>query len=1026
MAPPLFQNLSAYLAMPEKECMERLIAALEWDGAASARITQRTIETITAMRAAKRKAGSIENFFQTYSLSTQEGIALMTLAEALLRIPDAATANALIRDKIARTKWVKKGGDIDDWMLRLAGMGLSVTKATLEGPLGRMGEPVIRKALGEGMKILGGQFVLGQDISEALKNAAKLEKEKGYLFSYDMLGEGARTMEDAETYFKAYEDAIEELGQTRGGRSDHRPGISVKLSALYPRYAFAQEARCIPALTAKLAALCRKAANYNICLTVDAEEVDRLDTSLKIIRSIVEDITTTGWDGFGLAVQAYGKRTLPLIEDLIALARETGRKFQIRLVKGAYWDTEIKRAQIKGLADYPVFTRKIHTDISYMACAKKLLQARDAVYPMFGTHNAYTVQAIIDMARGDRSGFEFQRLFGMGDALFDHILLTEALPVRIYAPVGVHRDLLPYLVRRLLENGANSSFVNKVFDPAIPVEDLAADPVEAALERGLFSHPAIPLPHDLFEGRANSKGIDLDDGPTLQQTLADIGEAFDKREIFCASLLAGRTERTGNSYEIKNPADTGEMVGTAYAATQEIVDRAFATGCKAFPIWNGKPARDRAVLLNKIADLYEENAAGLMALCMHEAGKTLGDAVGEVREAVDFCRYYAAHGLKDFDHNSGNLRSYTGESNKILLQGRGVFVCISPWNFPLAIFTGQIVAALMAGNAVLAKPAEQTPFIAQKAVRLMHKAGVPNDVLQLIVGDGRVGEMLVQHKNVAGVAFTGSTSAAWSINRTLAAKDCPIVPLIAETGGQNAIIADSSSLTEQVVDDVILSAFGSAGQRCSACRVLFVQDNIADKTIRMLRGAMAELRVGNPQFYETDIGPLIDEDALNTLQRHKTALEGFGKFVAEAPLSEDQRVQGHYFAPIAYEIASLSDLKQEVFGPALHIIRYRADQLPSVIKEINESGYGLTFGYHTRIDAAAAKAIQEVQAGNIYINRSIIGAVVGVQPFGGNGLSGTGPKAGGPYYLHRFATEKTVSVNTTAAGGNASLVMLDE
>lgn len=1026
MAQPLFQNLSAYLAMPEKECMERLIAALEWDGAAAARISQRTVETITAMRGAKRKAGSIENFFQTYSLSTQEGIALMTLAEALLRIPDANTANALIRDKIARTKWVKQGGAIDDWMLRLAGMGLSVSKATLDGPLGRMGEPVIRKALGEGMKILGGQFVLGQDMGEALKNAAKLEKEKGYLFSYDMLGEGARTMEDAESYFKAYEDAIEELGQSRGGRSDNRPGISVKLSALYPRYSFAQEAYCLPALTSKLAALCRKAANYNICLTVDAEEVDRLDTSLKIIRTMVEDISTTGWDGFGLAVQAYGKRTLPLIEDLIALARETGRRFQIRLVKGAYWDTEIKRAQMKGLSDYPVFTRKIHTDISYMACAKKLLQARDAVYPMFGTHNAYTVQAIIDMARGDRTGFEFQRLFGMGDALFDHILLTEALPVRIYAPVGVHRDLLPYLVRRLLENGANSSFVNKVFDPAIPVEDLASDPVEAALERGLFSHPAIALPNNLFEGRANSKGIDLDDATTLQQTLKDIEKAFDNREVFCGSLLSGRTERTGSSYEIRNPANLSEHIGTAYNANVEIVGRAFGAASKAFPVWNLTPAKDRAEILNRIADLYEKNAAQLMTLCVHEAGKTLGDAVGELREAVDFCRYYAAHGAKDFDPNAGNLRSYTGESDRILLQGRGVFVCISPWNFPLAIFTGQVVAALMAGNAVLAKPAEQTPFIAQEAVRLMHKAGVPSDAVQLVIGDARVGEMLVQHKDVAGVAFTGSTGAAWSINRALAAKEGPIVPLIAETGGQNAIVADSSSLTEQVVDDVILSAFGSAGQRCSACRVLFVQEEVADKTIKMLRGAMAELRVADPQFYDTDVGPLIDEEALQTLQRHKNALDGFGKFVAEAPLSEDQKRYGHYFAPVAYEIASLSDLKQEVFGPALHIIRYRADQLPSVIKEINDSGYGLTFGYHTRIDAAANKAIQEVRAGNIYINRSIIGAVVGVQPFGGNGLSGTGPKAGGPYYLHRFATEKTVSINTTAAGGNASLVMLEE
>ncbi len=1026
MAPAHFHNLSPYLAMPEKECMEKLLAAFDWNGGLSARVSQKAADTITAMRGAKRKAGSIENFFQTYSLSTQEGIALMTLAEALLRIPDSNTANALIRDKIARTKWVKNGGGADDWLLKLAGMGLSVSKSTLEGPLGRLGEPVIRKAMGEGMKILGGQFVLGQTIEEALKNAAKLEREKGYLFSYDMLGEGARTMEDAEIYYNAYEDAIETIGQSRGGRTDFRPGISVKLSALYPRYSFAQEAHCVPALTAKLSSLCRKAANYNICLTVDAEEVDRLETSLKIIRNIVGDITLTGWDGFGLAVQAYAKRTLPLIENLIAMAEETGRKFQIRLVKGAYWDSEIKRAQIKGISDYPVFTRKIHTDISYLVCAQKLLRAREHVYPMFGTHNAYTVQAIAEMAGSNRGGFEFQRLFGMGDALYDIVLQQEKLPVRIYAPVGVHRDLLPYLVRRLLENGANSSFVNKVFDPAVPVEDLAVDPVEVALDHSLFPHPAIPLPKDLFEGRANSKGIDLDDGPVLQQTLKDIERAFDRREVFATSIIDGKPERTGNTREVRNPSDLGKLVGTAYDATGDIVTRAFVTACKAFGKWNGTPAKERAAILNRIADLYEEHASSLMALCIHEAGKTLSDALGEVREAVDFCRYYAAHGIKDFDQNGGNLRSYTGESNNIMLQGRGVFVCISPWNFPLAIFTGQVVAALMAGNTVLAKPAEQTPFIAQAAVHLMHKAGVSKDVLNLIVGDGRVGEMLVQHKHVAGVAFTGSTGAAWSINRALAAKDGPIVPLIAETGGQNAIIADSSSLTEQVIDDVILSAFGSAGQRCSACRVLFVQEEVAEKAIKMLRGAMAELKIGNPQFYQTDIGPLIDEEALGNLQRHKSALEGFAKFVAEAPLSEEQRRQGHYFAPIAYEIASLKDLKQEVFGPALHIVRYRAEQLPAVIKEINESGYGLTFGYHTRIDSAAAKAIQEVSAGNIYINRSIIGAVVGVQPFGGNGLSGTGPKAGGPYYLHRFATEKTVSINTTAAGGNASLVMLEE
>lgn len=1018
--------LSPYLAKPEKDCVNGLIAALEWDGARSQRVAERTIETVKAMRAVKRKPGNIENFFQTYSLNTAEGVAIMCLAEALLRIPDAKTANALIRDKIARTQWIKTGKVQDDWMLRAAGIGLSGAKSTLDSAISKLGEPVIRKALIEGMKILGGQFVVGQTIKDALKNAAALEAEKGYLFSYDMLGEGARTMDDAESYFKSYEAAIEAIGQSAYRKDGRHPGISVKLSALYPRYSFAQEAFCVPALTQKLTALCRQAANLNICLTVDAEESERLETAQKIIRNIIEDITLTGWEGFGLAVQAYDKRTLLLIDNLVELASANSRRIQIRLVKGAYWDGEIKKAQIKGMDDYPVFTRKSHTDLSYLACAQKLLRARKYVYPMFGTHNAGTVEAIIEMAGNDRSGFEFQRLFGMGDALYETVMPRENVPVRIYAPVGIHRDLLPYLVRRLLENGANSSFVNKAFDEDVSPETLARDPLETVLERGGNPHPSIPLPQRIFVDRANSRGIDLDDAPTLQALLIDMEQAYDGREIFCGSLVNGRLERTGNSAELINPSDKMEAIGTVYWADEDVVNKASQSAGKSFSTWNGRAGFERAEILNKIADLYEAHMPLLMALCVREAGKTLADALAEVREAVDFCRYYAAQGGKDFDQNGRNLGSYTGESNKIMLQGRGIFVCISPWNFPLAIFTGQVVAALMAGNAVLAKPAEQTPFVAQAAVALMHRAGVPDNVLHLIIGDGRVGEMMVQHKDVAGVAFTGSTQAAWSINRTLAAKDAAIVPLIAETGGQNAMIVDSSALTEQVIDDVILSAFGSAGQRCSACRVLFVQDDVADKTIAMLRGAMAELKMGDPQFYATDIGPLIDDEALAALHRHKSALDGFGKFVAQVPMSEELRRQGHYFAPIAYEIGELSFLKGEVFGPALHIIRYEWEQLPQVIQAINDSGFGLTFGMHTRIDSVAEEAIAQVKAGNIYINRSIIGAVVGVQPFGGNGLSGTGPKAGGPYYLHRFATEKVVSVNTAAAGGNASLVMLEE
>lgn len=1020
-------NLSFYLAMPEEQAVTGLLDALDWDEAIATKVAHKAAETISSMRKTKRKAGSIEGFFQTYGLNSEEGVALMCLAEALLRIPDPATADALIRDKIAGTEWVKDLVGKDDWMMKMAGLGLSASRSTLEGPLARLGGPVIRNALMQGMKVLGGQFVVGQSIKDALKHGAQMEKEKGYSFSFDMLGEGARTDEDAQIYLQHYADAIDEIGQDYVRRKGQKPGISVKLSALHPRYAFSQEADCVPSLIRKLQALCKKAAEYDICLTVDAEEVDRLETSLKIIRPIMEDAGLGQWEGFGLAVQAYGKRCLPLVENLIEMARDTRRKIQIRLVKGAYWDTEIKRAQIDGLIDYPVFTRKNHTDLSYLVCAQKLLQARRHVYPMFGTHNAYTVEAIVAMAGEDRSGFEFQRLYGMGEALFDHVRMIGNLPVRIYAPVGVHKDLLPYLVRRLLENGANSSFVNKVFDPAIPPADLCVDPVFYAHHTKGGAHPSIPLPRDIFGGeRANSKGIDLKDAATLQQTLSAMEAAYEGRELFCGSVVNGRMEKLGSSYGITNPADTSEIIGTAYAANGEIINRAFAAAKKGQAGWNAQSASERAAILNRIADLYEEHTPLLLSLCNKEAGKTLSDAVAEVREAVDFCRYYAALGEKYFDRNGRILRSYTGESNKILLQGRGVFVCISPWNFPLAIFTGQVVAALMSGNSVVSKPAEQTPFVAQAAIALMHKAGVPADVLHLIIGDGRIGEMLVQHEDVAGVAFTGSTGAAWSINRSLAAKDNAIVPLIAETGGQNALIADSSSLPEQVVDDVILSAFGSAGQRCSAARVLFVQEDVADKVVSMLRGAMEELKVGNPQYYATDIGPVIDEEALASLQKHKTALEGFGRFVAEVPMPEILRQRGHYFAPIAYEIDEISQLKQEVFGPILHIIRFKASEFDQIIQSINDTGYGLTFGIHTRIDAVAEKTAMLSKAGNVYVNRSIIGAVVGVQPFGGNGLSGTGPKAGGPHYLHRFAAEKVISVNTTAAGGNASLVMLEE
>jgi len=1014
--------LSDYLMKSEAECVQGLLDTLIWDDTRAAKIRDQTVARITAMRGAKRKAGSIEGFFQSYGLDTQEGIALMCLAEALLRVPDSKTADRLIEERLRGLSW--DGDDAqDDWIMRMAALGLNATRATLESPLARLGEPVIRAAMTQGMKILGGQFVMGQDIKEALKAAQILHHDKGYSFSFDMLGEGARTYPDAQTYFESYQHALSVL-KDAGQGSQH--GISVKLSALHPRYQVAQEDVCVPDVSQKIIHLAGIARAGNIILTIDAEESERLELSLKIIRAVMKDPVVKGWDGFGLAIQAYSKRALPLIETMIEEVKSAQQKIHIRLVKGAYWDSEIKRAQMKGLVDYPLFTRKHHTDLSYLTCAQVLLNARDVIYPMFGTHNAYTVEAILEMAAGREGGFEFQRLFGMGDILFDQIREEERAPVRIYAPVGIHKDLLPYLVRRLLENGANSSFVNKAFDAHISPSFFGRDPVARTKEEGGIPHPDIKLPSAIFTGRTNAQGLDLDDTPTRQRLLQAIQERFNEREKKAFSIIDGRMDSATAGRSINNPADRSEEIGYVHDADEALIAKAFQSAQKSFPVWSRVQAQERARILNAIAHLYEQNRDTLMALCIHEAGKTIPDALAEVREAVDFCRYYAQQGIRDFDENGRVLESYTGEENRLSFTPRGVFVCISPWNFPLAIFTGQIVAALMAGNTVIAKPAEQTPFIAQAAVKLMHKAGIPTDTLHLLQGDGRVGEKIVQHKGVCGVAFTGSSVAARAINQTLAAKEGAIVPLIAETGGQNVMIADSTCLSEQVVDDVIIGAFASAGQRCSATRVLCIQDDVADGVLTMLKGAMENLILGDPRFYKTDIGPVIDEEALQRLQQHKSRLEGIGTLIAQSPLPEHYKVQGHFFAPVAYQIHSLSDLTEEVFGPILHVVKFKAQDLPKLYEEINQTGYGLTFGMHTRLQNRAYEAARAVNAGNVYINRSMIGAVVGVQPFGGNGLSGTGPKAGGPNYLHRFANEKTISINTTASGGNTSLVMLGE
>lgn len=964
--------------------MEALLRYLPWDEERSAGVYNIARHLVETVRTQKRPPGELESFLQSFSLNTEEGIALMCLAEALLRIPDKATANEFIKDKITSANWnqTKKNAD---WVVKSAGFGLVVTRGTLESALERIGAPFIREAMNQAMRIMGSKFILGETIQKAMENAVPYEK-KGYRISYDMLGEGARTAEDAERYFENYRMAINAMGKNIKDGDQKLPGLSVKLSALHPRYEYAQKDYCLPAMQERLIELCRLASAQDIDLTIDAEEARRLEISLALIENVMKQKDLHEWEGLGLAIQAYQKRCMPLIDHLVDRSKNYGRRLQVRLVKGAYWDSEIKRAQVQGLEDYPVFTRKVNTDLSYLTCAYKLLKNSKNFKPLFGTHNAHTMAAIISMAKSAKADFEFQRLHSMAEELHDLVMQEYNIPGIIYAPVGKHADLLAYLVRRLLENGANSSFLNKIANPEIPIDHVISDPVTAAQQNRLKRHPKISYPVNLYKdekpfGRLNSAGMDLTDAETTE-----------------------KIQRTVSDYKLR------PMKPVSLPQFKKHV-------------WNEKPER-RAQILDKIADLFEENRTELMTICVKEGKKTIPDALAEVREAVDFCRYYANHGRNDFSANGIALPGVTGESNHFMLQARGPFVCISPWNFPLAIFTGQVVAALMAGNAVIAKPAEQTPRIAIRAVELMHKAGVPKDILQIAIGDGKVGAALVGQKEVAGVAFTGSTDVARAINRTLADKDGPIARLIAETGGMNAMIVDSTALPEQVIDDVVLSAFGSAGQRCSALRILCLQEEIAEKILHMLKGAIEEIKVGNPELVSTDIGPVIDENALNMLQDHKQRLKAFARLIAEAPL--DNNLEDTYFAPCAYEIEDISWLEQEIFGPVLHVVRFKRKNLKSLIQSINQTGYGLTFGVHSRLESFQHEAAAAIQTGNIYINRSMIGAVVGSQPFGGQGLSGTGPKAGGPYYLHGFATEKVVSIDTTAAGGNASLVSIGE
>jgi len=1031
--------INALYRADEAQVVRRLLRVARLDPEQHKAVTRRARGLVKSVRAARLDRGGIDAFLQEYELSSDEGVVLMCLAEALLRIPDAETADRLIRDKIGGADWKRHMGaseslfvNASTWALMLTGRLLGPNLSE-KGDLGtaftrliaRGGEPIIRQAMTQAMRILGRQFVMGRTIDEAL-DRARSDQANGYRHSFDMLGEAARTAADAERYFNAYASAIARIGtETSGGDPIERPGISVKLSALHPRYEYAQRERVLSELTPRLIELSAIAKDAGIGLTVDAEEADRLDLSLDVFNQASAAPRLAGWDGLGLAVQAYQKRALPLIDWLAEIGRRDRRRLMVRLVKGAYWDSEIKRGQERGLEGYPVFTRKAATDVAYIACARRLLDDPKAFYPQLATHNALTL-ATVEALAGKSVAFEYQRLHGMGEALYGEIVGAgpDAPKCRVYAPVGSHEDLLPYLVRRLLENGANTSFVNRIVDEELPIARIIADPVEIMAQSKPVAHPNIPLPVDMFgEERRNSAGADLSDPVALRALAEDLKAATDLEWTAAPGEPAGGAAQAPRP--LNDPADRRRAVGVVHEASAKQVERAVAAASAAFEDWTRWPAQERATCLEYAADLYDEHRATLMAIAVREAGKTVPDALGEVREAIDFLRYYAAQARSDFSA-AEVLPGPTGERNELSLHGRGVFACISPWNFPLAIFTGQLSAALAAGNTVVAKPAEQTPLMAAQAARLLHQAGVPEDVLILLPGDGPdVGAKLVADPRIAGVAFTGSTETARAINRTLAARDGPIVPLIAETGGQNALIVDSSALAEQVVEDVLASAFNSAGQRCSALRVLFIQEEVAAQTIKMLTGAMSELRVGDPAFLATDIGPVIDDEARTMLEAHAERMDRQARLVKGVDLP-DGLEHGTFFTPRAYEIDGLDRLEREVFGPILHVIRYRADKLDAVVDAVNATGYGLTLGMHSRIEATVRAVHARAHVGNAYVNRNMIGAIVGSQPFGGEGLSGTGPKAGGPRYLHRFAVERSLSVDTTAAGGNAALMTLED
>ncbi|MDG7055962.1 MAG: bifunctional proline dehydrogenase/L-glutamate gamma-semialdehyde dehydrogenase PutA [Wolbachia endosymbiont of Meromenopon meropis] len=1036
----LRKRLQRFYRTDEKSCVRYLVEKTELSTDSKSRIYNIAKQIIEKIKG--NKLDIIGSFIQQYSLSNDEGIALMCIAESLLRIPDDYTIDELIKDKIVNQEWSKHLGrssslfvNASTWSLMI---GSSILRTSEEDSrfyhvvsklLKNLGEPVIRKAVKQAMLMLGKHFIIGENIEEALENV-KLDDHNKFLCSFDILGEAACTAEHAEAYFSSYMYSIKAIGESNYVNDCFRShGISIKLSALHPRYEFCQFDNIAQTLKTKVLALCHEAKKHNISLCINAEESEKLEMSLILFEQLRLDESLSEWEGLGLAVQACQKRALSTLDFIEDVAIRSKHKIIVRLVKGAYWDSEIKHTQELGLSGYPVFTRKSYTDVCYLACAQKLLNKANHFYPCFGTHNAYTFATIIELADKNHPGFEFQRLHGMGKILYDYVMseLATSINCRVYAPIGKHSDLLPYLIRRLLENGANSSFVHQINDSNVRIEELILDPLEKAKNLKYEPHPKIPLPQDIFEKkRKNSLGMDINDSIVVSKLIESI-KNFSKKKWQVGPIIDGKLLFDSTKFtEVVNPAHLECVIGEVSSTTSDQALNALEIAYSAFPQWQNVSIEERVKYLERAADLFEEKMKELVYILVIEVGKILSDAIAEVREAVDFLRYYSMIAKNEFNCWK-KLPGPTGEDNFIFFEGRGVFLCISPWNFPLSIFIGQIAAALLLGNAVLAKPAEQTPIVACEAVKILYEAGIPKDVLHFLPENGKyLGKTLMLDSRVAGVAFTGSTQTAQIVNKILANRDGPIIPLIAETSGLNTMIVDSSALLEQVTVDVLISAFRSTGQRCSTLRVLFIQEDIAEKQIKMICDAAQELKIGDPIQLSTDIGPVIDKSSVDTLYKHteKMSRDKNSRFLFKVPMNTDSH-NGYFFPPYIYEIQRISQLKQEVFGPILHIIRFNKSQLNEIISDINNTGYGLTFSLQSRIQSQIDFVSKEISAGNIYINRNQIGATVGVQPFGGRGLSGTGPKTGGFHYLYRFCTEKVVTINTTALGGNTTLMSLN-